>query len=274
MKRTACILALAVAVVAASGAKEELLAQRASDQRVADIVANGQLRAGIGVVAPHWAVKDPTTGELRGVAIDLGKALADRIGVPFVPVEYPSPPAILDGLKSNAWDVAFLGVDPSRAGAVDFTPPYLQIDATYLVPARSGIQAVADADRPGTRIAVSRNSVEEVALKRTLKRAELRSVDTVRAGFDLLRAGQVDVFAAPRPTLIQFSAQLSDSRVLDDRFNATYGAMAVPKGLADRLAFMRDFIEDAKASGMVQRAIEHAKVRGVQAVAVESTKTR
>jgi polar amino acid transport system substrate-binding protein len=258
----------------AFGAKEGVLAQQGPDQRVADIVRNGQLRAGVGIVAPHWAVKDPATGELRGVAIDLGKALADRIGVPFVPVEYPSPPAILDGLKSNAWDVAFLGVDPSRAGVIDFTPPYLQIDATYLVPASSGIRAVADADRPGTRIVVSRNSVEEVVLKRTLKQAELRSVDTVRIGFDLLRAGQVDVFAAPRPTLIQFSAQLSGSRVLDDRFNATYGAMAVPKGLADRLAYIRDFIEYAKASGMIQRAIEQSKVRGVQAVSVGSTKAR
>jgi len=215
-------------------------------------------------VAPHWAIKDPATGELRGVAVDLARALAARLGVELVPVEYPSPTRVLEGLEVGAWDVGFLGVDPSRAAVVDFSPPYLQIEATYLVPASSSIRNLADADQPGVRIAVSRKSVEDIVLSRMIKRAELLRVETVGAGFDLLRAGNADVLATPRPTALLRSAQLPGSRVLEDRFHATFGAMAVPKGQAGRLAYISEFIEEAKASGLVQQAIERAGLRGVQ----------
>ncbi len=238
--------------------------QQAPDPRVADIIRAGKLRVGLGVVAPHWAVKDPRTGELRGVAVDVARALATRLGVEMVPVEYPSPTKVLNGLAVGAWDVGFLGVAPSRAALVDFSPPYMQVDATYLVPAGSSIRKLADADRAGVRIAVSGKSVEDIVLTRMLKRAELRRVETVGAGFDLLRAGNADALATPRPTALSFSARLPGSRVLEDHFHATFGAMAVPKGQAGRLAYISEFIEEAKASGLVQLAIERAGVRGVK----------
>jgi len=266
MRRTAFMSAVTLVFGIAVGVvgPQNLYAQQAPDPRVADLVQAGRIRVGLGVVAPHWAVKDPATGELRGVAVDLARALAARLGIEFVPVEYPSPSRVPDGLKVGAWDVGFLGVDSSRATVVDFAPPHMQVEATYLVPADSSIRNIADADQPGVRIAVARKGVEEIVLSRTIKRAELRGVETISAGFDLLRAGNVDVLAAPRPALLQSSARLPGSRVLEDRFHATFGAMAVPKGQAGRLAYISEFIEEAKASGLVQRAIERAGVRGVQ----------
>ena len=266
VRRTTFISALTLGLGIAVGVLGQQIAnaQQAPDRRVSDLVGAGKLRVGIGVVAPHWAVKDPQTGELRGVAVDIARALARRIGIELVAVEYPSPPAVLGGLKDSAWDVGFLAIDPSRAAVVDFSPPYLQIDATYLVPDGSSIRNVADADQPGVRIAVTSKSVEEIVLSRSLKRAELRSVDTISAGFDLLRAKNADVLAAPRPALLPLSSRLPGSRVLTDRFHAAFGAMAVPKGQTARLAYITEFVEEAKASGLVQRAIESANVRGVQ----------
>ena len=265
MRRTTFISALTLALGVAIGilGQQNSNAQTA-DSRVVDLIRAGKVRAGVGVVAPHWAVKDAQTGELRGVAIDVARALARRIGIELVAVEYPSPPVDLGGLKDSAWDVGFLAIDPSRAAVVDFSPPYLQIDATYLVPEGSSIRNVADVDQPGVRIAVTSKSVEEIVLSRSLKRAELRSVDTISAGFDLLRAKNADVLAAPRPALFPLSSRLPGSRVLTDRFHAAFGAMAVPKGQTARLAYIAEFVEEAKASGLVQRAIEGANVRGVQ----------
>jgi polar amino acid transport system substrate-binding protein len=240
-------------------------AQRSTDSRVADLVQAGKLRAGLGVVAPHWAVKDQKTGELRGVAIDVARALATRIGIELVPVEYPSPPSVLEGLTVDAWDVGFLAIDASRAAVVDFSSPYLQVDATYLVPDGSSVRAVTDADRPGIRIAVARKSVEEIVLSRFLKQAELRGVDTISAGIDLLRTRNAEVLATPRPALLQFSARLPGFRVLEDRFHTAFGAIAVPKGQTGRVIYVTEFIEEAKASGLVQRAIARAGVLGVQA---------
>lgn len=265
MRRIALRLALSLALVIGA----ELIgvqisyAQQAPDPRVADIVRTGKIRVGVGLV-PTFAIKDPVTGEFRGVAIELARALAARLGVEVLPVEYPSPPNVLDGLKTDAWDVGFLGIDPARLALADFSPPYIQVDSTYLLPAGSSVRTVANADRPGVRIAVSRNSVEDIILSRMLKQAEFVRVETVGAGFDVLRAGKADVLAVPRPTALQFSGQLSGSRVLEDRFYAVFHAIAVPKGQAGRLSYVSQFIEEAKASGVVQQALERAGLRGAQ----------
>jgi len=171
-------------------------------------------------------------------------------------------------------DVGFLGVDPARLAQADFSPPYLQVDSTYLVPAGSSIRNVADADNPGVHIAVTRNSVEDFVLTRMLKQAQLVRVETISTGFDVLRAGNAEVFAVPRPTALQFSARLPGSRVLEDRFHAVFHAIAVPKGQAGRLAYVTDFIEEAKASGLVQRAVERAGLRGVQVAPVGNPPTK
>jgi len=276
MSQTTSVLALTLTlgIAVALGGAHLAYAQQAADPRVADLVRAGKVRVGVGVVAPHWAVKDAATGELRGLAIDLARAFATRLGLELVPVAYPSPPSILEGLKSDAWDVGFLAIDPSRAAVVDFSHPYLQIDATYLVPGGSSIRTVSDADQSGVRIAVTRKSVEEIVLSRMLKRAELRAVETISAGLELVRAGNADALAAPRPALLQSLARLPDSRVLEDRFHAAFAAMAVPKGLTARLAYINEFIDDAKASGAVQRAIERAGLRGVQMVPIDNAGAR
>jgi len=262
MKRA--ILFFLVIGTALAAASQIATAQRAADSRIADLVRAGKLRVGVGVVAPHWAIKDPRTGELRGVAVEIARALAERMGLELIVIQYPSPPSVLEGLKTEAWDFGFLAIDPSRAVVVDFSSPYLQIDATYLVPEGSSIRATGDADRPEIRIAVTRRSVEQIVLKRSLKRAQLHEVDTIPDGFELLRAGSVDALAAPRPALLQFSSRLPHSRVLDDHFHSAFGAIAVPKGHAGRLAYVEEFVEEARASGLVQRAIERAGVAGVQ----------
>jgi polar amino acid transport system substrate-binding protein len=275
VRRTALRLVqtLALGIVVCVLGQQSVYGQQGSDPRVTDLVQAGMVRVGLGLV-PTFATKDPATGELRGVAMDLARALAARLGIDVIPVEYTSPPSVLEGLKTGAWDVGFLGIDPARLAQADFSPPYLQVDSTYLVPAGSSIRTIADADNPGVRIAVTRNSVEDFALTRMLKGAELVRVDTIGAGLDVLRVGNADVLAVPRPTALQFATRLPDSRVLEDRFHAVFHGIAVPKGQAGRLAYVSDFIEEAKASGLVQQAVERAGLRGVQEAPASNPSTR
>ena len=262
MRRIPLILTLTLALGLAVGVIGEqiLNAQQVPDPRVADLVRAGRVRVGLALL-PTFATKDPATGELRGVAIDLARALAARLGVEVLPVEYSGVARVLEGLKDGAWDVAFLAVDPARAAQADFSHPYMQIDDTYLVPAGSPIRNVADADQPGVRIAVERGASTALVLSRMLKRAELVPA---AAAFDLLRAGNANVLAGPRAALLRLSAQLPGSRVVEDRFGVILYAMLVPKGHAGRLAYLSEFIEEAKASGLVRQAIERAGLRGVQ----------
>jgi polar amino acid transport system substrate-binding protein len=155
-------------------------------------------------------------------------------------------------------------IDPARTAEADFSPPYMQSDFTYLVPAGSSIRNVADADQPGVRIAVPRGDASELHLSRTLKRAELVRTDSHAAAENLLRTGHADAYAGPRPVALTIAARLPGSRVLEDHFAVILVAAMVPKGHAGRLAYVSEFIEEAKASGLVKQIIERHGLRGVQ----------
>ena len=236
-----------------------------ADPRIADLVQSSALRVGVGLGSLTTAMKDPATGEVKGPALELGRALAARIGVSFVAVEFPRPGAVVDGLQTNPWDVTALIVDPVRAQQVDFSNPFLQSDLTYLVVAGSTIQNAADADHQGIRIGVARGDTSDLYLTRALKRAELVRTDSIAAAVELLRTGSVNAVALNRPSLIAQSATLPGSRVLSDGFADIYSAMAVPKGHDGWLAYVNEFIEEAKGSGLVNRMIEKLALQGARA---------
>src|SRR6266568_7056301 len=238
-------------------------AQQTSDPRVADLVQAGKIRVGM----HSFYTKDSRTGELRAVStgiifLDIARILGARIGVEVLPFWHPTIPEMLTCLTAGECDVGFMGPDPSRAG-VDFSPPILQLDYTFLVPAGSSIQRIADADRPGVRIAVVRDHASTLTLSRIFKHAHLVYAATPDPTFELLRTGQADVFASIRPVLLAYSPKLPGSRVLEDRYGANLLAMAVAKSHAGRLAYISEFVEEAKASGVVQQAIERGGLRGL-----------
>jgi len=247
-------------------------AQQVSDARVADLVQAGKIRVGVHSVMYK---KDPQTGEPQGASVgiillDIARALGARIGAEIVPVGHPTIPEMMTCLTGGACDMGFMGPDPSRTG-VEFSPPILQLDYTFLVPAASSIQRITDVDRPGVRIAVVSDHASTLTLSRILKYAQLVYAATPDPTFELLRSGKADAFASVRGVLLTYSANLPGSRVLDEHYGANLlGMVVVPKGQAARLAYISEFIEQAKASGLVQQAIERAGLPGYK---VASAKT-
>jgi polar amino acid transport system substrate-binding protein len=231
-------------------------APKTSDPRVADLVHAGRMRVGL---FPPQYVKDAANGALKGVWVEIARALASRVGVEIVVLEKPTPSEVVDALNAAVCDVASLGFDPSRVGRVGgFSPPFMRVDYTFMLPAGSPIRCIADADQRGVRIAAVRDHASTLALGRTLQRAEQVSVDTADVAFELLRSGRVDAWASIRPALLDYSSHFSGARVLDDHYGANLPALVVAKGQDARLAYVSEFIEDAKASGLVQQAIERA----------------
>jgi polar amino acid transport system substrate-binding protein len=229
----------------------------------ADLTPRGSLRAGINYGNFILATRDPARGESRGVAIDLTRELARRLGAPVELVAYESVAAMVDAAKTDAWDIAFLGIDPARAGDIGFTAAYLQIEATYLVPAGSALRTVADVDADGVRVAAPARANYELYLGRSLQRARLVRAQTAEAAFGLLAAGEVEALAGLRQALIGLAPKLPGSRLLDGQFMAVQQAIGMPRGRDAGLAYLREFVEEAKASGLVAHAIEHTGARGV-----------
>jgi polar amino acid transport system substrate-binding protein len=227
------------------------------------LAPTGTLRVALQQANPLNVIQDAASGEMMGVGLDLGQELARRIEAPFEPVLYPSIGALLDGGKAGEWDVGFFGFSPARAEEWDFTALHVEVEFGYLVPTGSGIATMADVDQPGVRIAVQENSGPDVFLTRTLEHAELVRAASNPAALDAVKAGEADAMGSIKPVLFELASGLPGSRVLDDRPGIDPHAMALPQGRELGVAYARQFIEDAKAEGLVQAAIERAGVGGV-----------
>lgn len=229
----------------------------------AQLAPAGVLRLAVFTGNPLIGSRNDTTGEIAGATVTLGTALAQRAGVPLQVVEYTSIGKLVDAAGANAWDVTVLGVDAARRDRIDYAPAHLSVDLTYLVGPSANVSTIADADRTGMRIAAARGSVPAILLSRSLQRATFVQTETEASAFDLLKAGRVQAIAQDRSHLTQLAPRLAGSRVLDDRLLAVELAMALPKGRRAALRYVEEFIEQAKASGLVQRAMDAAEAGGV-----------
>ena len=230
---------------------------------ISQLASTGKLRVGINYGNPVLARKDPATGELSGVAVDLAQELGRRLDTLVEIVGFEAAGKMFDALKTGAWDAAFLAIDPARATEVDFTEPYVEIEGTYFFPPESKLSGIADVDREGVRVGVSGGSAYELFLTRSLERARLVRAPSPDAAFALILSGQADVLAGVRQHLVANSAKLPGARVLAERFMAIQQALGIPKGRDQAANYLREFINDVKASGFVARALDKHGIRGV-----------
>ena len=228
-----------------------------------ELVPTDSLRVGVNLGNFLLVNKDPATGELRGVVPYLAQELGRRLDAQVELISSPGAGQVADAAKTGAWDVGFIGAEPQRAEEIAFTPAYLEIPATYLVPAGSAIRSLADVDRKGVRIAVSAKSAYDLFLSRNLKHAQLVRAEGIPASYALFVADKLEVLSGLLPRLVTDAQALPGSRILEGRFTAIQQAIGTPKARAAGAAWLREFVADIKSSGLVARAIARHGVKGV-----------
>ena len=231
---------------------------------VAELVPTGRLRAAINFGNPILAMRDPSDGSPRGVSVDLSVELARRLAVPVEWVTYDAAGRVVSGLKDGAWDVAFLAIDPVRAGDISYSPPYVVIEGAYLVPQGSAIRANADVDREGIRVVVGSGSAYDLYLVRELRHAKLVRAATSQAVTDTMLAQGFEVAAGVKQQLESDAQRVPGVRLLEGRFMVINQAMGIPKGREAGARFLRQFVEEMKASGFVARALQRHRIEGSQ----------
>jgi polar amino acid transport system substrate-binding protein len=259
MRRDPTVIAIAVLVLLTSCASIESVPGPETAQAVAP---SGKLRVAFLSTAATHAIVDQATGQLKGPAVDLGQEMARRLGVAFEPVPYTSFPPILAGATSDAWDVAMMGVSAEREQWVDFTPPYMFVSFSYLIPPGSSIRTVQDVDRAGVRIAVLEDSSPDAHLSRTLRNATLVRTGTLAGALDALRNGAADAAYATKATVLAQAERWPGSRALEDE-GGEETAIAIPKGRPQAARYAARFVEAARSDGSIRVALEKSRLRGV-----------
>ena len=249
------------AVLAASATMSDISAAVRSD-----LAPAGKLRVGINFGNNLLTARDPVSRAPSGIALDLAHELGRRLGAPVEIVSYESAGELADSARTAAWEVGFLGAEPQRANEISFSAAYLEIEATYLVPPGSPLRTIADVDREGVRIAVPAKAAYDLYLIRTLQRARLVQAPGADAAFKIFVSDKMEALAGLKPRLVADHDNLPGSRIIEGRFTAVQQAVGTPRGPKGREAgakYLREFVEDVKATGLVARAIESNGVRGV-----------
>jgi polar amino acid transport system substrate-binding protein len=188
------------------------------------LAPTGVLRAAINMSNYLLVSGRSANGNPEGVAPDMARGIAEKIGVPVQYVPFPNPGALADAAGTGAWDIGLIGAEPQRAEKIAFSPAYVEIDSTYLVQSGSSLRTIADVDAPGVRIASMARSAYDLWLERNIRHATL---------------------------------------VLGGRFMAVQQAIGTAPGNDAGIAFIREFVESAKGSGRVAALIDKHKVRGL-----------
>lgn len=226
-----------------------------------DLAPTGKLRVGVYPGSPTSLVRD-ASGEARGVSVDLGRALAERLGVPYEQVEFARLAQVLEAMKAGQVDFTVTNATPARAADADFTAPIVNLELGYLVAKGSRVTAIADVDRPGIRVGVAQGSTSQATLTRELKSAVVVPAPSLKVATEMLAKGEIDTFATNKGILSEMADSLAGSRILDGRWGLEHLAIAIPKGRTAGLLYVKQFAEDAKASGLVARAADRAGLRG------------
>jgi len=234
-----------------------------SQQVKAELAPTGVLRAGINLSNFLLVTGKTETGDPVGVAPDMAREIAGRLGVPVKYVTYKTPGELADAAETGAWDIGLIGAEPQRAEKIAFSPAYVEIEATYLVPAGSALKTIADVDNPGVRVAVTGRAAYGLWLDRNIKQAELVKSGTLDAACEQFVTDKLDALAGLRPRLLTDVEKLPGARILDGKFTSDQPAIGTARKNSAAAAYLRDFVEQVKASGFVQGLIDRHKVRGL-----------
>jgi polar amino acid transport system substrate-binding protein len=255
------VIVLMIAVLGISGCANPPLAPSPEVRKV--LAPTGTLRLGLSQGTPGQMIRDPATGDVRGIGYELGRALAKRLGVPFEVVVIQGNAQFNEAMQSGRVDFGSNNATPARAAYMSFAQAHLAVEAGYLVPANSKISSIDDVDREGIRVGVTLGSTSEAKFAKELKHAVLTRAPSIAAGVTMLASGQIDVFATNKGNLFDMSDKLPGSRVLDGRYGVEQVSIAIPKGRELGMPFLRQFVEDAKSTGLVAAAAQRAGLRGM-----------
>ena len=234
-----------------------------SDAARAELAPSGTLRAGINMSNFLLVTGKTPEGDPDGVSPDLAREIARRLGVPVKLVPFPSPDGLVAAAGDNSWDIGLVGAEPQREEKMSFTAAYAEIEATYLVRENSPLKAVADVDKKGVSIIVRGGSAYGLWLERNIKNANLILTDDNAVARERFLKENIDAFAGLRTGLLKDVAANPGMRILPGQFAAVQQAVGTHKRNKAGIAYLREVVEDAKASGLIASFIEKHKANGL-----------
>lgn len=227
------------------------------------LAPTGALRVGLNLGNTLLTRRDPAGGDPTGIAVDIARELGRRAGVPVRLVPYDNTGLLGSSIGSGQWDIAFFAIEAARAREVDFSPPYVAIETTYLVRSDAALRSMADVDREDVIVAVQAGAGYESTMLKSLSRAKVLRVRNSDEGLAALKSGKAHAFAGLRPAFVTLVESGASFRVVEGNFMTVDQAIGVQKGRPAAAQYVAQVVRDMKRSGFVARVIADHQVRGL-----------
>ena len=227
------------------------------------LAPTGVLRVGVYLGSPTSLVRVLPSGESFGIALELGKALGQQLGVPVQVIEFPRVAEVIAAIKDEKVDVTFTNATAARAKEIDFTAPLVQLELGVLVPIHSSIRNFGDVDKQGVRLGVSQGSSSQSVLAQRFQQTTIVPVPSLEVAASKLQSNELDAFATNKGILFELNEKLSGFQVLQDRWGLENLAIAIPKGRQDALPFLTVFAQKVRENGQLDLMIKRAGLRGM-----------
>lgn len=230
-----------------------------------ELAPNGILRAGMNLGNTLFTRQD-NSGQLHGVSVDLMAELAKRLGVPLEFVTFAQPGQVADASTKDAWDVAILAIEKTRAQTISFSPAMTEIEAGYVVHQNSALLLTEHVDAKGVKIAAPEKAGYELFLTGSLKNASIVRTPNFASSLEIFNEKKVDALAGLKPNLIESMHMLQDARLLDGKFMTVNHGFAMPLGRDAANAYLQNFVKELISSGFISRSIETHQIKGLTAI--------
>jgi polar amino acid transport system substrate-binding protein len=230
---------------------------------LAELAPTGTLRAGINMSNFLLVTGKTPSGDPDGVSPDLAREIARRLGVAIKLVPFPSPDGLVAAAGTDAWDIGLVGAEPQREKLMAFTAAYAEIEATYMVRTESPFKSCSDVDKKGVSIITRGGSAYGLWLERNIKNAKLILTKTPDEAKERFVGEKIDAYAGLRDGLAKDIKKYAGTRILPGKFASVQQAVGTLKQNKAAIAFLREVVEDAKASGLIAGFIEKHKANGL-----------
>jgi glutamate transport system substrate-binding protein len=220
----------------------------AADTTLGKIQAKGEMTIGVKFDVPPFGVKNPQTGEVEGFDVEMGKAVAAKLGVKPKFIE-----AISDNripfLEDGTADVILstMTINEERVEQIEFSDPYFIARGRVLVPGDSEITGVADL--AGKNVCTALGSTYEANLKKQAPDAKLKLVDSYSECLELVQNGAVDAVSTDDVILTGMIIQDSSLKLVGEQLTQEpYGA-GIKKGETETVSFVNETFQGLKDDG-------------------------
>lgn len=256
-------------LIAATSVSTQILSTHtmaAEELVLKELAPTGKLRVGLAYApspTPIFVARDGAN--VSGPAFDIGNALAKKLGVPVELHVTATTGELTEAGSAGTIDIGFMPADEARRQKLDFSPPYFVIESTFITTAASGIKTMSEIDRPGIKLVGIDGSTTMRAAARTLKQATITPAKSVDDAMAMMKAGDVQGFALTHDSLPKLQKQLPGSVILDGAFQTVGVAIGIQKNKPAALAYVKEFVDEAKKDGTVRKAFDRA---GLQSLAI------